>query len=343
MMVDIWYRLLNHEGAVTLESGLRKALAVLWRLVSTPEGGLAVAVIAVAAFFAQTTPRFLTQANLGSAAQQGSIYLIIAVGITLTVLARGIDVSVGSTVAMGSVLGGMAAVRTESVVIGLLVPCLVGIAIGLANGLAIGALGLSPLIVTLASLSIFRGLALWITDGEPVTGLPEGFSELGNGSVGSLSYSTMVGIAVFLVFIFVLYMTGWGVRLYALGASPRAAAISGVRVVGITVSAYVLCGLLAGIAGAILSSRVNVGSPLLGQGLEFEVLPMVFLGGVVFMAGRGNLWGVLLSVVLMTEIINGLKIMGVQPFWQSALPGAALLGALVLQRVMGRSEVWASE
>jgi ribose transport system permease protein len=299
-----------------------------------------VAAAAVIAVFTAMTPRFLTSANLSTAALQASVFLIVAVGISLTILVRGIDVSVGSVVAIGSVLGGMAAVATGSVVLGLAVPCIVGALIGLMNGVAIGVFGLSPLIVTLASLAIFRGLALWLTNGVTISGMPPGISTLANSGIGPFRYPTIIALAVFFVGVFVLYSTRWGTYFYAVGANPRAADVSGVHVRRLTVSAYIVSGLLAGLVGAVLTSRTAVGSPLLGQELEFQVLPMIFLGGMAFMGGRGNLWGVLFAVILLSTLLNGLKIIGLQPFWQNALPGAVLLVALILQRVMGRSDTW---
>jgi ribose/xylose/arabinose/galactoside ABC-type transport system permease subunit len=305
-----------------------------------PEGGLAAATVVVVLLFTVLTPRFLTIENLSAAGLQASIFLIVAVGMCVPILARGIDVSVGSVVAISSVAGGAAAVATGSPVVGVVVPCLVGALAGLGNGVLIGYFGLSPLLVTLGSLAVLRGLALSLTNGVTVTGLPDEISILASGSVGPLRYPLLVAIVVFLAFAFALYRTRWGSYLYALGANPSAAAVAGVQVRMLTVMAYVISGSLAGLAGAILTSRTGVGSPLLGQELEFQVLPMIFLGGVVFMGGRGSLWGVLFAVAFLSALDNGLKIVGVQPFWQSALPGAALLFALLVQRALGRSDTW---
>jgi ribose/xylose/arabinose/galactoside ABC-type transport system permease subunit len=316
-------------NSMARQSSLR--IPGLSRLASV-EGGLLVACLVAFAGFSRLSPGFLTEANLQSMAANASVHLIVAVGLTLTILARGIDVSVGSIVAMASVLGAGAAIGTGNAFVGVIASCVVGLLIGIGNGLAVAGLRLSPLIVTLATLGIFRGLALLVTEGQPVSGLPTEALLIGTGALGPVPYQTIVAIAICLGGMFVLHTTRWGTNLYCLGANPRAAAISGVPVRLMTGATYALSGLLAGLAGAILTSRLGIGSPLLGNQLEFVVLPMVFLGGVAFMAGRGTLLGVLLAVVLMTLTLNGMLLFGLEPFWQQALSGAVLVVTLVLQR-----------
>ena len=137
-----------------------------------------------------------------------------------------------------------------------------------------------------------------------------------------------------LLAVFVLHFTRWGTYIYALGSNPHAATLSGIKVPMLTMALYAFSGSMAGLGSAILSSRINTGSPLLAQGFEFQVLGSIFLGGVVFLAGRGNLWGVFFAVVVLTEIQNGLNLTGVDPFWQPVVPGAVLLVAVALQRLL---------
>jgi putative xylitol transport system permease protein len=288
--------------------------------------------------FAYLDDGFLAPSNVQSMLANASQYLIIAVGVSFTILARGIDVSVGSIAAIASVAGALASVALESAVAGIVTACAVGALVGLTNGVAIAALGLSPLIVTLASLGICRGLALLTTQGRPISNLPDGSLTLGNSAVGLIPVQAIVAVLIFAAGAVLLHTTRWGAQLYAVGANPRAATTSGVNVKGITASTYVISGVLAGLVGAILTSRLGIGSPLVGNQLEFVVLPMVFLGGVAFMSGRGTLIGVFFAVVLLTISLNGMLLVGVEPFWQQALTGGVLVAALIVQRIAQRAE-----
>ena len=300
----------------------------------SPEAALPIVAVGIGIFLTLDTDSFATSGNFQNLARQGSVLLIVAVGGTFAVLGRGVDLSVGSAMAFAGVGGALVARDTGSAGLGIFLIILIGFLIGLANGIAIGIFRLSPLIVTLAALSIFRGLALWISDGSSVFPMPAGFDTLGNDSIGSVPLSAVIAIIVVLLAVFVLHFTRWGTYIYALGSNPRAATLSGIKVPMLTVGLYAFSGLMAGLGSAILSSRINTGSPLLAQGFEFQVLGSIFLGGVIFLAGRGNLWGVFFAVIVLTEIQNGLNLTGVDPFWQPVVPGAVLLIAVTLQRLL---------
>ncbi len=307
-------------------------------LLASPEAVLPLIAVGIGLFLTIDTDSFASTANIQNLTRQGSVLLIVAVGVAVVVLGRGIDLSVGSIMAFSAVVGAFVARDSGSTELGLFVIILVGFLIGTANGIAIGIFRLSPLIVTLATLSIFRGLALWISDGASVTGMPGGFSNLGNDSVAEVPISGVVALVVLALGVFILHGTRWGSYIYAAGSNPRAATLSGIRVPLLTVSLYAFSGLMAGLGAAILSSRINTGSPLLAQGFEFQVLGSVFLGGVIFLAGRGNLWGVFFAVIILTEIRNGLNLTGVNPFWQPVVPGAVLLAAVTFQRILRRAD-----
>lgn len=320
--------------AADAHRNLAQQLFARKRMLASPQAVLPLIVVAIGLFLTFDTDSFATSTNFQNLARQGSVLLIVAVGVAVVVLGRGIDLSVGSIMAFAGVLGALVARDSGSAELGLFVIILTGLLIGTANGIAVGIFRLSPLIVTLATLSIFRGIALWISDGASVIGMPDGFSTLGNDSIGVVPLSAIIAIAVLLLGVFILHGTRWGTYIHAAGSNPRAAALSGIRVPLLTVSLYAFSGLMAGLGSAILSSRINTGSPLLAQGFEFQVLGSVFLGGVIFLAGRGSLWGVFFAVVILTEIQNGLNLSGVSPFWQPVVPGAVLLAAVTLQRIL---------
>lgn len=307
-------------------------------MLASPGAVLPMIVVAIGLFLTVDTDSFATSTNFQNVVRQGSVLLIVAVGVAVVVLGRGIDLSVGSVMAFAGVVGALVARDTGSAALGLVVIVLAGLLVGTANGIAIGIFRLSPLIVTLATLSIFRGIALWISDGASVIGMPDGFSTLGNDSFGDVPLSAIIALIVLALGVFILHGTRWGAYIYAAGSNPRAVVLSGIRVPLLTVSLYAFSGLMAGLGSAILSSRINTGSPLLAQGFEFQVLAAVFLGGIVFLSGRGNLWGVFFAVVILTEIQNGLNLTGVNPFWQPVVPGAVLLAAVMLQRILRPTE-----
>ena len=312
---------------------LRRSGRIGMAALKTPELSLPIVVLILCIYFATQSDVFLTGTNFQNIGKQSSALAILVFGQALVVISGGFDLSVGSTVGLSSVLGSLVW-RDESVALGMLTFLGVGLVVGVANGTLIAGFRLSPLIVTLGMLSICRALALIISGGLPVAPMPQGFRWLGTASAGPVPIPGLIAIGAIVLLYVLLRLTPFGVHLYAIGGNARAARLSGINVMRGSFLVYVLNGLLASLAGAILSARVNSGQPLLGTGLELEVLAAVFLGGVALTGGVGSLTGVFFGLVLIVILGNGLNLTNVSSFWQQLITGAILVFAIALNRVL---------
>jgi ribose transport system permease protein len=294
---------------------------------------------------AVASPYFLTARNLTNLGFQTAIVGVLALGQLLVILTRGIDLSVGSVVALAGVLGGMAAggvAGAESGAHGALVVavmCACGLGVGALNALVlVGGRVMNPFIVTLGMLSIVRGAALVISDAETVTGMPPVVSALGTGKVGPIpAPAVLLAALAALAWVF-LARTQWGRWIYAVGGDPDAARRVGIPVHRVLLSVYVLCGLSAGIAGVLVAGRTNAGSPTAGQMLELDTITAVIIGGASFFGGRGSVWNVLAGALIIGVIRNGLNLLDVTPFWQTIAIGVLVILSLELDVLRGRLE-----
>jgi ribose transport system permease protein len=209
----------------------------------------------------------------------------------------------------------------------------VGVTAGLVNGLFIARLRVNPFIVTLGTLSVFEGVALTISGGSYIQGMPAAFSDLGYNSLGPIPLAAGAAGIVFLLVLVILTQTRFGRSVYAVGGNPEAARLSGINVTRVRWWIYILTGVSAAVAGIVLSSRVSSGQPELGRGLELQSVAAVVLGGVSLFGGRGTVVGVLFGVLLVTFLQNGLNLQNVAAFLQYAVVGAALVLAVTLDRL----------
>ncbi|WCB94964.1 Ribose import permease protein RbsC [Baekduia alba] len=289
--------------------------------------------LTVTVAMALLSPFFLTERNLQNLGAQSSIIAALAIGQLLVIVVRGIDISVGSTVALSGVLGATVAATAwgSSGLVVILTMLLVGLAVGTLNALLIvkGRL-VQPLIVTVATLGIVRGLALVITNGETKLGMPPAVVDIGNGFVGPIPASVVVvGFLAVIAYIF-MSRTQWGRWLYAVGGNPEAAKRLGVSSDRVVMSAYVICGLTAAIGGVIVAGRTNAGSPNAGNLMELDAITAVVIGGASLAGGRGSVGNVLAGALILGIIRNGLDLQDVNPFWQNVAIGCIVLVALEL-------------
>ncbi len=293
-----------------------------------------IALVLISIVLTFLSPDFLTLNNILNVMRQVSINALIAFGMTFVILTGGIDLSVGSILALSSVLiagwitAGMDPVLATLLGIG------VGGVMGLINGVVIYQGRVAPFIATLATMTIFRGLALVVTDGRPVTGLhSDFFSMLGGGYVASLVPVPVIWmLAAFAVLWFVLRKTTFGRHVYAIGGNEEASLISGVRVSQIKPAVYALSGALSAMAGVILTSRLNSAQPNAGSGYELDAIAAVVLGGTSLAGGRGWIVGTLIGALLIGVLNNGLNLLGVSSFYQQVIKGAVILLAVLLDR-----------
>jgi ribose transport system permease protein len=291
--------------------------------------------------------KFLTSENGLNILRQISVNLCISIGMTLVILAGGIDLSVGAILALsGAVAAGLLksgvevsplAVELRFTVFGAIVAgLLVGAAAGCFNGLAITRFRLPPFVATLGMFSIARGLTMLWTGGFPITGLGPEFGFLGTEVF--LGIPMPVWISGFLVGIFVVLSrkTRFGRYVYAVGGNERAAHLSGLPVARIKVAVYTLCGLLAGAAGLIVTARLDSAQPNAGLGYELDSIAAVVIGGTSLSGGRGSVLGTVLGCLIIGVLNNGLFLLDVSPFWQQVVKGFVILTAVAIDKASSR-------
>lgn len=283
------------------------------------------ALIVVCIVFSIASPDFLTFNNLFNIISQTTVTAVIAIGMTFVIISAGIDLSVGSTAALGGMLGTLIISRTNvSWPLGVLGGTLVGGGIGLVNGLLITKARLSPFITTLGMMSVARGLVYLSTGAVAVYSLPDSFALLGEGSIDGISIPLIVLVVVAVLAYFLLTRTRFGRHTYAIGSNPEAARLSGISIAFTLIVIYVLQGLLAGFGGMIASSRVVSGQPNFGIGLELDVIAATVIGGASLFGGQGTIIGTLIGAFLIAVIRNGAVLLNINEFYQEVIIGGVI-------------------
>lgn len=288
-------------------------------------------IIVILAFLSDS---FLTVDNILNLLRQISINALIAFGMTFVILTAGIDLSVGSLLALGSALtAGMLSSGMDPI-LAIFFGLIIGLALGAVNGLIITKGKVAPFIATLATMTIFRGATLVFTDGKPVTGLSDSvaFQMMGKGYFFFIPVPVIIMLVVFGVLYFILHNTVIGRRVYAVGGNEEAATLSGVKSDRIKILVYSLTGMLAVLAGIILTSRLNSAQPTAGTMYELDAIAAVVIGGTSLMGGRGRISGTLIGALIIGVISNGLNLLNVSSFYQQIVKGAVILFAVMLDR-----------
>jgi ribose transport system permease protein len=285
------------------------------------------------------SPVFLTTRNIGNVLSQTAVIALLAVGQLLVILTRGIDLSVGSTLALSSVVGALVFEDGGSGALVALAMLATGTAVGFVNGATYvwGRLP-HPFVITLATLSIGRGLALKLSGGQPMRGMPEGIRTIGSGSVGWLPYSTFLVAGIAVLAAVGLARVVWGRWIYAVGGNPEAARRTGIPVGSVHISVYVLCGLLAGVAAIVTSGRLNAGSPTSGDLAELDSIAAVIIGGASFLGGRGTVVNALVGAAMIGVIRNGMNLLNVDAFLQPIVIGVVIVLAVEADVIRGHLE-----
>jgi ribose transport system permease protein len=285
------------------------------------------------------TPHFLTVSNLLNIAQQTSINAIVAVGMTFVIISSGIDLSVGSLVAVSGVVLGTLLQTDQPLALAIAASLAVGIASGLVNGALVSWGGLPPFIVTLGMMSIARGAALVFTEGRPVSGFDEGFRTIATGSVGFIPAPVVLMMLVYVMAHVVLTRTTFGRYVYAIGGNEEATRLSGVAVRFHKTMVYGVSGLMSAIAAVILTARLNSAQPIAGMMYELDAIAATVIGGTSLMGGEGTLVGTLVGALIMGVLRNGLNLLGVSSFLQQIVIGAVIVGAVLVDTVLKRHRV----
>lgn len=267
-----------------------------------------------------------------------SLLLLLAVGQAVVIITRNVDLSVGSVLGLSAYLTGRMFIDHPGIpIIGvILIGVLAGAVLGLVNGLLIAYGKVPALVITLGTLYIYRGLVLtWAgSDRINASDMPSGFLDLGTKSVLGIPVLTVLALVVLAAFGYYLHTSRGGRELYAIGSDPDAAVLYGLRVRRRIVSAFILSGSLAGLAGVLFAARYGTVSSNAGNGIELQAVAAVVIGGVAIFGGSGTVWGAAIGAVLLVTINSALPIVGIQDFWQRAVVGVLILGAIVLDRVL---------
>lgn len=279
-------------------------------------------------------PAFLEPANLMNLLRQISINGLIAFGMTFVILTGGIDLSVGSTLALTSALAAGMMVAGVDPILTIFIAVLIGAILGAINGLFIAKGKMAPFIVTLATMTIYRGLTLVYTEGKPITGFGESyaFQLFGKGYFLGIPVPAVTMIIVFAVLWFMLHKMSFGRKTYAIGGNEKAALISGIRVDRVKVMIYSISGMMAALAGMILTSRLGSAQPTAGQTYEMDAIAAVVIGGTSLAGGKGRIAGTFIGVLIIGILNNGMNLLGISAFYQQVVKGVVILIAVLLDR-----------
>lgn len=286
------------------------------------------------------TDKFLTQDNLINILRQISVIAILSMAATFIIITGGIDLSVGSLLALCGVVFALFAKGAESgaapdypLIIPLVAAIAIGLLFGALNGALVACLKLAPFIVTLGTMTIARGTALLICNGRPVSDMAGPWRQFGKDSLGGVPYLVIVMIAAFIITAILLNKTKYGRYLYAIGGNEEAARASGIRILWVKMSVYILAGGLTAVAGILQATRMTVGQPNVGSGYELQAISAVVIGGTSLSGGTGAMWGTLVGAVIIGVLNNGLDLMGVSSFWQQIVSGIIIIAAVLLDVV----------
>ena len=294
-----------------------------------------IALIILMAVITIINSNFLTANNLLNLLLQVTSNALIAFGMTFVILTGGIDLSVGSILALSSALTAGLLGSGMPVTLAILISLILGCILGMMNGLLISYGKLAPFIVTLATMTIFRGATLVYTNGNPITkGLSDTFlfQFLGQGYIVGIPFPVIIMFIVFIVLYVLLYKTAFGKSVYAIGGNEKAAYISGVKLNKVKIIIYSISGIMASISGLIITSRLSSAQPTAGASYEMDAIAAVVLGGTSLSGGKGRILGTLIGALIIGVLNNGLNIIGVSAFWQQVVKGVVILIAVLIDR-----------
>lgn len=288
-------------------------------------------VIGLGIILSIATPTFLTFTNLMNILRQISVNGVLAIGMSLVALTGGIDLSVGSIVAFSGILtAGMLNDTALPIPVIVILAILVGLTMGLINGYFVAYWNAPPFVVTLAMMTIGRGLTYIYCDGKPISKLPDAFLKIGKGSLAGIPIPFIILIAVFLIFYIMLTKMKHGRHIYAVGGNEQAAMVSGINVKRVIMSVYIFSGICCGVGAVMLTARVSAGLPTAGDGYELDAIAATVIGGTSLSGGTGKLWGTLVGVLLLGMVNTGLDLLNVTSYYQQVVKGLIILGAVLI-------------
>ncbi|MEA4825082.1 MAG: ribose ABC transporter permease [Clostridium sp.] len=278
------------------------------------------------------TPRFLTINNLRNVFTQVSVNAVIAAGMTFVILTGGIDLSVGSILAIAGAVAAAIVKSTGNVFLAVIAALAIGAIIGLLNGIIIARGKIQAFIATLVSMTVFRGVTYVYTNGTPVSGLGQKFMVLGNDKILGMPIPVIVTVIIFLLSYYILDQTRYGRYVYSIGGNEDTARLSGINTNKVKTLVYVISGVMAAVSGIIVTSRIGSASPNAGSGFELDAIAAVVLGGTSLAGGEGSIVGTIIGAVIIGVLNNGLNLMNVSPFYQLIVKGLVILLAVMIDK-----------
>jgi inositol transport system permease protein len=300
--------------------------------------GIFLAFTLICLALAFSTPRFFTVSNLMIIGTQVSINALLAFGVTFVIITGGIDLSLGSMVAVAGVTAAMFAhPDTYPLLVPLLAGLGAGVFFGAFNGFVITKSKVPPFIVTLGTMTIGRGLALILSKGRPISNLSDSFNFIGGGNLFGIPFPIIILVIAFIICAVILNKTVLGRYMYAVGGNEPAARASGIDVTNVKMWVYTLCGLLSAVGGILLTSRITTGQPNAGAGFELDAIAAAIIGGTSTSGGTGTMTGTLIGALLIGVISNSLDLLNVTSYYQQVVMGIIIIGAVVLDS-MGKKD-----
>lgn len=279
-------------------------------------------------------PNFIAPINLLNLLRQVSVNALIAFGMTFVILTGGIDLSVGSTLALsGALVAGMIASGLDPI-LAMIIGVVIGGVLGAVNGLLITKGKMAPFIATLATMTIYRGATLVYTDGNPITGIGDSFifKFIGRGYLFNIPVPVILMAIAFILLYVLLHKMTFGRKTYAIGGNEKASYIAGIKIDKVKTLIYALSGMMASVAGIIITSRLNSAQPTAGQAYEMDAIAAVVLGGTSLSGGKGRIFGTLIGALIIGTLNNGLNLLGVSSFYQQIVKGIVIIIAVLLDR-----------
>ncbi|MEH2469837.1 ribose transport system permease protein [Nitrobacteraceae bacterium AZCC 2161] len=299
--------------------------------------GVAVMLIVLIAGFAASSPGFLSAPNLSNVLVQSTVLLLMALPMTLIIMTEGLDLSMGAVLTLASLVVAIVTLATGSILLGLLAACAVGTMFGVVNGWLVAILGIPPFVATLGTLGMAQGLSLIVSDGQSVVGMPRAIRDIYSGTIAAIPLPILMAVAAYVVFHLLLYHTRLGTFVFALGGNRDALRFAGIKVERVLIVVYAIGGAMAGLAGVLMTARMNAGHPTAGLGMEFDAIAAVAVGGTSFERGNGWLLGTLLGVLTVGVLRNGLNLLAIPSSVQVSCVGVLVIMALFFDGLRGRT------
>lgn len=300
---------------------------------------LLVVLLLLILFLTISSPFFFKWNNIRNILDQSSLQLILAIGMTFVISGGGIDLSVGSIVALSGIAIGLMLNAGVSIMMSALGGVLLGGILGVLNGFLISQFKIAPFVVTIGSMSFYRGLSLVITKGRPIYGFPREFTYFGKGDLGKINIPIIVAALMVVLALFVLKYTKWGQYTLAIGGNEEALRRVGVSTKLYKTGVYMFSGLCAGLGGLILASRLNTAEPNAGYMLETNIIAAVILGGTSMRGGKASIGGTTIACLLLAVIRNGLTIMSISSYYQELFIGFIILFSVSISEIRQRRQI----